>query len=115
MSEEREVIAGPLPFLEDLLWEWVTIQERFLRLSNGTDALWWYNERTSLGALAGAVWRAGGVVSRRANAVSERRRAHYVGRTIDGKNRRPRWSGKKNSEQRYRDGDTRSVVFLGAL
>ena len=62
MTDQREVLAAPLPFLEDLLWEWVTIQERFLRLSNGTDALWWYNERTSLGALAGAVWRAGGVV-----------------------------------------------------
>jgi hypothetical protein len=62
MNDLREVIAEPLPFLEDLLWEWITVQERYVRLSKGKDALWWYNERSSLGALAGAVWRAGGVV-----------------------------------------------------
>jgi hypothetical protein len=62
MGDIREVHAGPLPPLEDLLWEWVTIQERSIRLWRGKDASWWYNERASLGGFAGAVWRVGGLV-----------------------------------------------------
>jgi hypothetical protein len=51
-----------LRFLEDVLWEWIAIQERSIRLWNGKDALWWHNERVCVGGLAGAVWRSGGVV-----------------------------------------------------
>lgn len=54
-------MAKPLPHLEDLLWEWLTVQERSLRLWK-EDALWWYGERASVGAFAGAVWRSGGMV-----------------------------------------------------
>src|SRR5882672_2253447 len=60
----REVLIVPkkLRFLEDLLWEWVSIQERSIRMWKGEDALWWYNERVSVGGFAGAVWRSGGIV-----------------------------------------------------
>jgi hypothetical protein len=58
----RNVVAGKLPCLEDLLWEWVTIQERSIRIWKGEDALWWYGERTALGAFAGSIWRSGGFV-----------------------------------------------------
>lgn len=62
--DTREVLIGPrkLRVLEDLLWEWVAIQERSIRMWKGADALWWYNERVSVGGFAGAVWRSGGIV-----------------------------------------------------
>jgi hypothetical protein len=60
-SDFREVSAGPLPFLEDLLWEWIALHERTARHWLFKDCLWWVNERASIGALAGAVWRVGGV------------------------------------------------------
>jgi hypothetical protein len=58
----RGIEVGPLPTLEDLLWEWVAVQERSIRLSEGEDALWWHGERPSLGGFAGAIWRSGGFV-----------------------------------------------------
>jgi hypothetical protein len=61
-GDTREVHVGPLWFLEDLLWEWIAVQERSIRLWEQKDALWWYGERTSLGGFAGAVWRSGGFV-----------------------------------------------------
>jgi len=61
--DSREVvIPGKLRFLEDLLWEWVAIQERSIRIWKGKDALWWYNERVSVGGFAGAIWKSGGIV-----------------------------------------------------
>lgn len=61
--DSREVlIPSELRFLEDLLWEWVAIQERSIRIWKGSDALWWYNERVSVGGFAGAIWRSGGIV-----------------------------------------------------
>lgn len=55
------VNPGYYPSLEELLWEWIaTIQKTFRVMGTG-DAPWWYNERTSLALLAGAIWRAGGV------------------------------------------------------
>src|SRR5262249_55811751 len=86
---------------------------------------WWYGDRMRpAGSVIGLHDRSTQstdavghtvVVCRRTNAVIERRRAHYIGRTVDRKNRRSRWSGERNSEKRYHDDDTRSVVFLGAL
>jgi hypothetical protein len=61
-NDIREVHAGSLPVLEDLLWEWVTLQERTARLWGWKDPLWWCSERASLGGFAGAVWRVGGIV-----------------------------------------------------
>jgi hypothetical protein len=58
----RNVIAGKLSCLENLLWEWVTIQERSIRIWKGKDALWWYGERTALSAFAGSNWRSWGLV-----------------------------------------------------
>jgi hypothetical protein len=58
----RGIEVGQLPTLEDLLWEWVAVQERSIRLSQGEDALWWHGERPSLGGFAGAIWRSGGFV-----------------------------------------------------
>jgi hypothetical protein len=62
MKTIRGVSSGHLPKLEDVLWEWVALQERFARLENWKDVPWWYNERASLSGFAGAVWRAGGLV-----------------------------------------------------
>jgi hypothetical protein len=61
-EDTKDVLAEKLPLLEDLLWEWVAIQERSIRIWKGKDALWWYGERTTLGAFAGAIWRSGGFV-----------------------------------------------------
>jgi hypothetical protein len=62
VGDFREVqCAAKLAFLEDILWEWVGIQERSIRLYEN-DCAWWYGERASMGAFAGAVWRAGGYV-----------------------------------------------------
>lgn len=56
----REVFVSPkLAFLSDVLWEWIAIQERSARAG---DAMWWYNERASVGGFAGAIWRSGGIV-----------------------------------------------------
>ena len=57
----RHVISGELQVLNDVLWEWVHLQERYCRLLSRTDVPWWYGERASLGNLAGAVWRTGGI------------------------------------------------------
>lgn len=62
MSDSREISLENLPSFEDLLWEWIAVQERSIRLWKGKDALWWYGERSSLGGFAGAVWRSGGLV-----------------------------------------------------
>jgi len=62
-QDSREVLVpNNLSFLEDILWEWVAIQERSIRMWKGKDALWWYNERVSVGGFAGAIWRSGGIV-----------------------------------------------------
>ncbi len=61
-TDIKEVRAGPLSSLEDLLWEWVTLQERTARLWGWKDPLWWSGERASLGGFAGAIWRVGGIV-----------------------------------------------------
>jgi len=61
--DSREVLVPrKLQYLEDVLWEWVAIQERSIRMWKKQDALWWYNERVSVGGFAGAVWRSGGIV-----------------------------------------------------
>jgi hypothetical protein len=49
---------GPL---DDVLWEWIALVERSVRMWSGEDVPWWYGERTSISTLAGAVWRAGGI------------------------------------------------------
>jgi hypothetical protein len=56
----RFVACENLPALEDTLWEWIHLCERDTRLEGWKDASWWYNETTSVGMFAGAVWRSGG-------------------------------------------------------
>lgn len=51
----------PLEILEDVLWEWIAVQERSARFWEWKDAPWWYNECASLSMFAGAVWRSGGI------------------------------------------------------
>jgi hypothetical protein len=60
--DSRGIEPKKLPQFEDLLWEWISIQERSIRLTRGEDAMWWYGERACLGGFSGAVWRSGGFV-----------------------------------------------------
>jgi hypothetical protein len=56
--KHKDVIAKKLPILADVLWEWLGVMDRYVRLSGG-DLPWWYNERASISVFAGAVWRTG--------------------------------------------------------
>jgi hypothetical protein len=56
------VTSNSLVRLTDLLWEWVYVVERTTRAwSYHEDAVWLYNERASVGILAGAIWKHGGL------------------------------------------------------
>jgi len=55
------VISNGRTEFEDILWEWCGIHERYGRLSKWNDVGWWYNERASVGMLAGAAGRAGAI------------------------------------------------------
>jgi hypothetical protein len=55
---ERGYILGSLQTLSPVLEQWLQINEREDWVEDG--APWWYNERTSLGIFAGAVWRCKG-------------------------------------------------------
>lgn len=69
----RGVDVQTLPDLEDVLWEWVHVTERFVRLNReNKDLPWWYKERASLSVFAGAVWRVGGVALEEATATKKR-------------------------------------------
>lgn len=46
--------------LEPLLNEWFKVHRDYVELANSEDSLYWYNERSNISALAGAVWRKGG-------------------------------------------------------
>jgi hypothetical protein len=58
----RHVELKRLSSLDDTLWEWTFVQERYARLGGWQDVAWWYGERAAVSTLAGAVWRAGGSV-----------------------------------------------------
>ena len=85
-NDIKDVCAGPLSDLEDLLWEWVTLQERTARLWGWKEPLWWCSERASLGGFAGAVWRVGGIVleeyptEKLSRIHARRHRANPIGR-----------------------------------
>lgn len=40
--------------------EWLKINRDYIELTDSSDNLYWYNERSNISALAGAVWRRGG-------------------------------------------------------
>lgn len=44
---------------ENLLQEWKLAIEKFCRITDGSEAPYWYNERANVGTLAGAAWRSG--------------------------------------------------------
>lgn len=47
--------------LEGLFKEWTIVIEDFCNHLGDKDAPYWYNERTTVGTLAGAIWRAKGL------------------------------------------------------
>lgn len=58
-SPARGVVANAhLNNLRETLFEWCGVHERYCRLLPG-DAIYWYNERTNLSALAVAAWKTG--------------------------------------------------------
>ena len=60
---ENGINKGNLPSLYPLLKQWQSIIEATTKeWIKSKDALWWYNERASLGLLAGAVWQLKGFV-----------------------------------------------------
>lgn len=44
------------PFFE----EWLKLNRDYIELTESGDNLYWYNERSNVSAIAGAVWRRGG-------------------------------------------------------
>jgi hypothetical protein len=56
------VNSGPLKKLEKLLLNWTWLNREMIKFWKGKDCPWWYNERTSISTLAGAVWASGGIV-----------------------------------------------------
>tara|TARA_R110002073_G_scaffold293075_4_gene458588 strand:+ start:4999 stop:5634 length:636 start_codon:yes stop_codon:yes gene_type:complete len=58
-EHKSRIYTEQLNFLEPILNEWVRVN-RDIREQTGTN-LNWFNERANLSALAGAVWRCGGV------------------------------------------------------
>ena len=45
------------------------------------DCLYWYNERATVGSLAGAIWRTGGFAVEEYREPKKRKGKHYMGRT----------------------------------
>lgn len=46
--------------LRPIFEEWLKINRDYIELTESNDNLYWYNERTNISAIAGAVWRRGG-------------------------------------------------------
>jgi hypothetical protein len=60
---ESGIHAGDLPSLSRLLKQWQSIVQKTTKEWLTDDqAPWWYNERASLGLLAGAIWQRDGFV-----------------------------------------------------
>jgi hypothetical protein len=75
----RGVHQGSLSVLSPMLEYWQLLNASW----EGIDAPWWYNERASVGFLAGAVWKYGGWVMEEFSADKlsvERRKKEYSGR-----------------------------------
>jgi hypothetical protein len=76
---DRGISLGSLQTLSPVLEEWLRINEDW----EEGDAAWWYNERTVLGILAGAVWRCQGRAIEEfltEKRHSQKRRGSYPGR-----------------------------------
>jgi hypothetical protein len=62
IPKEVLVAAVPTPW-EKVLHAWFQVSAQYIRAVTPyeVDTPWWYNERASIGFLAAAIWRAGGV------------------------------------------------------
>lgn len=54
---EGKKVGVSLRGLSPLLDEWILVVKDYCRASGWEDNPWWYNERATLGTLAGAAWR----------------------------------------------------------
>lgn len=46
--------------IRPIIEEWLKVNRDFIEQFDGNDNLYWYNERSTISSLAGAVWRCGG-------------------------------------------------------
>jgi hypothetical protein len=62
------------------LKQWIVVIKDFCDYCEGEDAPYWYNERPSLGTLAGAIWKAGGFVLEEYRGTKRYRKKKWEGR-----------------------------------
>ena len=79
---EREVLIGKpeLVCLHDVLNKWIDINIEYIEKYQFSDAMFWFNERANIGALAGAVWRLGGVALEEYSTIKGKGEGEYKGR-----------------------------------
>jgi hypothetical protein len=54
-----EVLTRDLRWLDPVLKSWIKVNRAYANVWRGKDALYWYNERPNVGALAAAAWKSG--------------------------------------------------------
>lgn len=75
-----EIKNKRLSSLEELLKEWTVVIEDFCNHLGDDDAPYWYNERTTLGTFAGAIWRAKGLALEEYGDTKKYRKQRWEGR-----------------------------------
>lgn len=56
-------------WIKPILQTWLRVNRDYIEEHQMEDALYWYNERANVGALAGAIWRSGGYALEEFSAV----------------------------------------------
>jgi hypothetical protein len=57
---QGSTVSDNLPEFQEILARWIQIHREAGKLLRWSDCMWWYGERSSIGALAAAVWKSGG-------------------------------------------------------
>lgn len=68
------------PDFASLLEHWIDLNHELAAAWSWRDCPWWYNERASVGTLAGAVWRSGGLALEEYSSPKRYGRGAYQGR-----------------------------------
>ena len=69
-----------LKWFEPVLSQWLLLNREYIERYDCNDSLYWYNERTNISSLAGAVWRSGGYVLEEYSAKKGKGRSMKNGR-----------------------------------
>ena len=60
MECDIKIYDRKLKWIRPVLEQWLRVHRDYIEEAGFSDSLYWYTERTNIGALAGAVWRCGG-------------------------------------------------------